>query len=202
MRKKVLFCLVLLIPASMALGSGIKAPNNISEDLANLTFQADEGDASAQCAMGFFYLGSHGIPANPAQATALFREAAMGGDVVAMYNYAVVLQQGLGTRRNSAEAARWYLAAAQCGLACAQYNLGHLYETGEGLKKDYSQAAFWYAKASRQSDADAQVALGILHFYGLGVALDREKAMRLYQAAARQGHPQARNNLALAMSLN
>lgn len=130
-----------------------------------------------------------------------FMGAAEGGNVVAQYNIAYLLAEGLGTKQNFIEAARWYRMAAEQGHADAQYELSELLYWGDGVPEDLEESAYWTRLAAEQGHAEAQFALGTMYFTGEGVPLDLEQSAYWTKLAAEQGHADAQYEIGLAYLL-
>lgn len=142
--------------------------------------EAQSGDAQAQV-----------------EAARLYRTAAEGGVVTAMYNLGRMFDRGIGVARNTTEAAQWYTRAAQADHAAAQAALGTYYEYGEGLALNLAEALRLYRLAADKGEPHGLTSLGYLFAQGKGVARDLTEARRLYRLAADKGQTRAMYNLAL-----
>jgi TPR repeat protein len=147
-------------------------------ELKALQQKAEQGDAEAQCTLGFLYRKGQGVPQDDAQAVAWTRKAAEQGHARAQFNLAIVYYNGYGIPRDPAQAVSWIRKAAEQGHAEAQFNLGGLYVDGEGVPKDNTQAAVWYREAAEQGDAEAQFNLAVFYRMGQGVPLDLIEAVK------------------------
>ena len=152
---------------------------------------AEQGDARAQCFLGFFYDNGQGVPQDYEEAVKWYRKAAEQGYAKAQYNLGVCYENGLGVPQDYAEAVKWYCKAAEQGDAKAQYNLGVCYYVGQGVPQDYAEAVKWFRKAAEQGDARAQYILGACYYIGNGVPKNYREAVRRYRKAAEQGHADA-----------
>ena len=76
-----------------------------------------------------------------------FERAAGQGDLVAAYNYAVCLAEGIGLPRDDERAVFWLKRASE-GVADAQYWYGRMLAEGRGVVKDEAAAATWFARAA------------------------------------------------------
>jgi hypothetical protein len=133
---------------------------------------AEQGNVSAQFALGFLYYKGAGVPQDYAQAAAWYRKAAEQGNAEAECELGVLYYKGDGVLQDYAQAAAWYRKAAEHGNAKAQYELGFLYREGHGVPQDDAQGAAWYRKAAEQGSAIAQLTLGLLYDHGAGVPKD------------------------------
>jgi TPR repeat protein len=120
---------------------------------------AEQGEAKAQCVLGFDYAEGQGVPQDYAEAVRWYRKAADQGNAKAQYGLGFLYALGQGVPQNYAEATRWYCKAAEQGDADAQYGLGLMYYLGQGVPRNYAEAVRWYRKAAAQGDLNAQRAL-------------------------------------------
>ena len=97
--------------------------------------------------------GSH------ADAAALYRRTAEGGNITARTRLAWMYEAGRGVERNLDEAARLFMQAAQAGDAEAQYAIAVMYRTGRGQPKDREQSLLWLKRAAEQKYPAAVAAL-------------------------------------------
>ncbi len=156
---------------------------------------AEQGDAVAQCNLGFCYAEGLGVAKDEEEALQWFRMAAEQGDGVAQNNLGFCYANGQGVPKDEEEALQWFRMAADQGLASAQNNLGFCYANGQGVPEDDEEAVKWYRKAAEQGFAVAQNNLGFCYAYGQGVPEDDEEAVGWYYEAAQQGHADAQHNV-------
>jgi TPR repeat protein len=159
---------------------------------------ADQGNATAQCTLGFMYeQGEGGLPQSDALAVEWFRKAADQGDAQAQCNLGFMYLYGQGLPQSDALAVEWYRKAADQGHANAEFNLGIMYRLGKGgLPQSDALAVEWYRKAADQGVAEAQCTLGCMYKQGEG-GLPQSDALAVewYRKAADQGNAQAQYNL-------
>ena len=105
-------------------------------------------------------------PADVEEAVRLLRTAAHSDDKKAAWNYALCLDQGIGTGRDSIQAARWYHLAALKGDEHAAYNLGDSLaaDGGEEILEalsdlDLRSPEEWYEMAAKNDCPYAQMRL-------------------------------------------
>lgn len=91
---------------------------------------AEEGHATAQCALGNRYSFGEGVPQDYAQAVHWYRKAAEQGQANAQYNLAFYYEKGRGVPQDYEQAAHWYRKAAGQGITAAQERLGACYANG------------------------------------------------------------------------
>ena len=163
--------------------------------LAQLTSEANAGDAYAQYLLGWRYDFGKGVTKSYTEAVKWYRKAAEQGYAKAQYNLGVCYYNGEGVTQSNTEAAKWYRKAAEQGDADAQYNLGVCYQNGYGVTQSYDEAAKWWRKAAEQGVANAQYNLGNCYYKGYGVTQSYTEAAKWYRKAAEQGDANAQNNL-------
>ena len=156
---------------------------------------AEQGNASAQSALGDLYYDGHGVIQDHGQALKWFQEAAKQDDAYAQYSLGFMYGHGIGVGQDYGQALTWYRKAADQGEALAQSGLADLYYDGHGITKDYDQAMRWYTQAAKQDHVDAQYALGLMYLNGPRQLIDYEKALHWLLKAAGQDHPSAQNSL-------
>lgn len=113
---------------------------------------------------------------------------AQGGDLSAMYNIALIHDQGLGRPADKLLALRWYSLPAEEGDISAQFNMATIYHFGDGVVVNKPEAARWYQAAAELADEEAQYNLGLMRAKGDGIEPDVEEAIRWYRLSADQGH--------------
>ncbi len=120
---------------------------------------ADDGNASAQFALGYMYekgliypgYGLFTQEPDYGQAASWYRKAAKQGLATAQSNLGRMYAGGIGVARDDAEAAGWYRKAAVQGLPVAQYNLAIRYYEGSGVPRDNVAAHMWASLAAANS---------------------------------------------------
>jgi len=145
---------------------------NCPNDAAVKREAAEQGNASAQFALGFLFQRGYGVAQDHSQAAAWYRMSAEQGNAEAECELGSLHYKGDGVPQDYAQAAAWYRKAGEQGNARAQYQLGVLYRQGRGVPQDDAQAAAWYRKAAEQGNATAQLSLGLLYEGGVGVPRD------------------------------
>jgi diguanylate cyclase (GGDEF)-like protein len=161
------------------------------QSLAQITKQAEEGDADAQFLLGAFYDEGFGVAQNYRESIRWFRKAAAQGHAAAQCSIGVNYTAGHGVSKNYAKARAWFREAADRNHAKAQFNLGLMALKGLGAQRNCSEAAIWFRKAAEQGHVEAQTLLGGLYMKGTGVAKDYTEASRWLQKACDQGHADA-----------
>jgi TPR repeat protein len=107
---------------------------------ARLRTAAEDGNAEAQQALGFFYCIGAGVPLDYVQAAMWFRKAAEQGNAEAQYRLGLSYYKGEGVLKDYAQAAFWWCKAAEQGKDTAKYNLKFLlHYKDEDVPQGYSQ---------------------------------------------------------------
>jgi TPR repeat protein len=116
---------------------------------------ADQGFASAQCALGIMYGQGQGVKQNFGEAARLFRKAADQGDANAQNNLGLMYAQGRGVKQDFGEAACWFRKAAEQGHEGAKINVLH---AEEELRKRHQEAPLPSPSSSSRTCANCGVA--------------------------------------------
>ncbi|KAJ1629301.1 hypothetical protein T492DRAFT_873701 [Pavlovales sp. CCMP2436] len=139
-----------------------------SAELAQIRARADQGDATAQYAIGYFAWGLSGLAQDHAEAARFWRRAADKG-------HADATQPIMGMHPRSDD-------------AIAQFSIGYMYESGEdGLKRDMAETVRWYRAAAAKDEVWALAQLGVCLEKGRGVARSEVEAAASYAAARALG---------------
>lgn len=109
---------------------------------------ANDGDSTAQTALGLLYERGLGVPHDPALALVWYHRAADQGDALAEFHIGSLYERGLGVGRDYTEAAAWYQRASDKGNESAQAALAYLYDRGLGVERDFGEAEALYSQAS------------------------------------------------------
>lgn len=78
----------------------------------------------------------------------LMKRAAEKGHTKAQYEYACMLQSGIGLNKSPGDAIYWFIQAGTSGSRMSQYFVGSAYEKGAGVDVNFTEAYAWYALAS------------------------------------------------------
>ena len=161
-------------------GEGVPQDRAEAERLFRLS--ADQGDTDAcLCIGGILYERG-----DFQEAEDYFTDAALKGDVKAMYNLGLMYSEGSLGEPDMDKAGEWFESAAQEGFAYAQTSLaGILYNKG-----DVEEAAGWYRKAAAQGEPTAMYNLGAFGISGM-IRMDEKVAMELLVRAASAGVQEA-----------
>jgi hypothetical protein len=94
---------------------------------------------------------------------------AESGDAVAVYDLALMYDNGRGVQQDISQAALLYRKAAESNVVQAQYRLGYDYFMGRGVPQNYAQSSKWWHTASARGYAPAEIGLGVSYYAGKGV---------------------------------
>ncbi len=116
---------------------------------------AANGDPLAQHELGVRYLTGMGVKPDTGKSAEWLRLAASQGLVSAMYNYALLRNNGWGVEWNPFDAYRLFLAAAEAGMPEAQYVVGIFHTDDLVLQRDWLRAYDWITRADDAGYAPA-----------------------------------------------
>ena len=105
----------------------------------------------------------------------------------AMFNLAVIYDNGFGIAQDKTRALYYYELAADLSNIYAQYNLGWKYYNGENVYKDVNKAFNLYTSASRYGHPQATFNLANMHYSGVGTVKNIKKAYKLFLIAKING---------------
>lgn len=171
--------------------TGNDVPKDIALAVSWYRKAADQGNTSAESALGLSYDYGLGVPKDPMQATSWYRKAADRGSVSAQLELGLRYEGAKGVPQDFRQAAFWFRKAADQGDASAQYFLAteYTYSGPMYIGPDYAQAAFWYRKAADQGMSYAISSLVDCYDRGKGVAQDRVEALKWQILADKMGGP-------------
>jgi TPR repeat protein len=156
---------------------------------------ADQGDASAQHALGSMHYIGIGVTRDACEAVAWWRMSAEQKYAEAQCDLGLAYREGEGVDKNKGKGAEWFQKAAEQGHVSAQYALAEAYWGGEGVDQNLDEAAGWARKSAEQGHVNAQFSLGQAYKGGVGVARSectgsarpRSRAMRKRRASLTNG---------------
>jgi TPR repeat protein len=123
---------------------------------------AEQGQPSAEAAVGQMYFEGKGVAANPAEAAKWLQPAAKAGNARAQFLLGKLYLSGEGVQANPTFAVALTKAAADQGMADAQFDLCSYYYQGVGVPKDMVQAYLYASLAARQGHEDGKNVLELL----------------------------------------
>ena len=105
----------------------------------------------------------------------------------AMYNLAVIFDNGFGISANKTRALFYYEAASDLSNMYAQYNLGWKYYNGENVNKDVIKAFQLYKAASEDGHPQAMYNLAHMYYSGIGTVKNLKLAYKTFLNAKISG---------------
>jgi TPR repeat protein/membrane associated rhomboid family serine protease len=149
----------------------------------------DLADLPAEDPVATLNRGVRSVNATPpdyATALSCFRRSAAAGLPEAMFDLALLYQQGHGTIKDQQKAIAWYEKAANAGSTDAMNNLGIIYAQGDGVKADPEQAARWFSSAAGAGQLAAAKVLSVMYVTGeiKGTDFDAVAAMQWFKKLA------------------
>lgn len=189
--KKLLIILLLLVPVCLCAQSDYK--KNIDA--------AKQGNAPAQCVIGYCFYKGEGVHQDYSMAAYWYRKAADQGYAFAQYAIGVCYYNGEGVTQNTEMAAYWWRLAAKQGHEESQKWLAIVEEESKDQQSSEESDYQKNIAAAKQGDAEAQSIIGYCYHNGEGVAQDYTQAVYWYQKAANQGEVIAQYNLGLCYDM-
>ena len=114
----------------------------------------------------------------------------------AMYNIAVIYDNGLGIKKDKKAAILWYKKASELNHKIAQYNLGWMYYHGEIVEQNYFNAMRYYKLTiANQGYKKAQFNIANLYLMGLGTLKDNLEAYKWFKISSMNGISESKDYL-------
>lgn len=166
--------------------------------LAEFSYLADEGDATAYYYLGKMYSQGLGVEQDDPKAIEYYQKAESAYNIDAAYELAEILLKDAKDKDDPKfeMGVRYLKRAAYAGQPNALYQLGELYEKGEAVNQDYKNAFGFYLMGALKGDAQSQYKLSTLYLSGLGTPQDFENGLKWISRSARQGYVLAQQKLA------
>jgi len=175
------------------------------DSLVDLRNAADDGDASAQKALGDRYLKGEGVAMDEAEGVNWLKRAADQKHSGSQVKLGFWYETTRSAMQDDIEATKWYRLAAENGDREGMFDFGTMYANGHGVAQDFKQAMSWFLKAAQECEAEpkwyefydgpldsAQFSIGAMFEEGLGIPKSAKKASVWYKKAADVGHVEAR----------
>ena len=105
----------------------------------------------------------------------------------AMYNLAIIFDNGFGLQTNKTRALYYYEAASDLSNMYAQYNLGWKYHNGEDVNKDVVKAFELYKSAADYGHPQAMYNLANMYYSGTGTVKNLKLAFKTFLNAKIRG---------------
>lgn len=141
---------------------------------------AEQGRASAQFYVGYFYASGYGIKKDLKLAFEWYSKAAEQNNAAAFNNLAICFEYGKGTDVDLTKAIYYYEKSAKLGNIIAQKNLAVCYKNGTGVELNPSKVVYWTLKAAKSGDAESQGKTALYHLRGYGTDINHEEALLWY----------------------
>ena len=170
---------------AMMLDAGDGIPVDRSEAEKWFHASAEQGDNDARLCIGGILYERGEYP----EAEGFFTDAALDGDVKAMYNLALMLMDGSLGERDERKATEWLEMASDAGFAYAQSMLGSML-----IDSDIGRAETLLRKAAEQGEPMAMYNLGALAFMDR-IKMPDQEAVRMLTRSADSGVEEARDLL-------
>ena len=161
-------------------GEGIPVDHEEAERLFRLS--AGQGDNDARLCLGGILYERGDLT----EAVDVFMDAAMDGDVKAMYNLGLIYSDERFEDHDPAKAEEWFLGAAESGFAYGQMMMGCACLN----RGDMESAESWFRKSASQGEPTSKYNLGALALSGK-ICMDDRDAIRLVTEAAMEGVQEA-----------
>ncbi len=105
----------------------------------------------------------------------------------AMYNLAIIFDNGFGLQTDKTRALYYYEAASDLSNMYAQYNLGWKYYNGENVNKDVVKAFELYKSAADFGHPQAMYNLANMYYSGIGTVKNLKLAFKTFLNAKLRG---------------
>ncbi len=134
--------------------------------------RANHGDPFAQHELGLRYLTGQGMPRDTVKAIAWIEKAVNKNLTSAWFNYAIMLNNGIGVEWNPFQAYNYFKSAAKNGMPEAQFVYGIFLTDNLVVNRNYTEAYYWIKKAAAQDFEPAIEAAK--EFQEMGIELPNE----------------------------
>ncbi|WP_199053546.1 tetratricopeptide repeat protein [Aquitalea sp. ASV15] len=162
----IFFALSMQAHAELEAGLAALKSKDYAVAIKELSPAADNGDASAQHAMGQIYESGLGVKKDPSLAISYYQKAASQGFAKAQLNLGTAYASGVGVEKDYGQAIKWLQKAADQGNPTASHNLAIMYAGGLGVVRDYPHAVLLYRKAIEGGYARSVYNLGVIYANG------------------------------------
>jgi len=150
---------------------------------------AEYGHPGAQNLVGMInYEGTESLEKNEEMALKWYRKAADANEAAALYNLAMLYENGSVVMHNYNEAFKYYKLASDYGSISGTNIIGFFYEHGIGTEKNKVSAFKYYYKAASNGSPFGQYNLGRCFLYGIGIEKNTIAALKWLELAGIQGH--------------
>lgn len=149
------------------------------------------GNSDAMFNIGVFYQkGELGEDPDPFGAAFWYKKAIDNGSIVAMNNYAQLLESAPEPLQNFSEAFKWHLKSAEAGMMESWLDVATCYKYGRGTEQSFEKTKECYEKAFSIDEPErAYFNLFLLYRDGVAIEPNYEEALKWLRKAADQGLP-------------
>ena len=131
--------------------------------------KAKSGDPFAQHELGLRYLTGQSLPKDTTRAIYWIQQAVKKNLTSAWFNYAIMLNNGIGVDWNPFEAYTYFKSAAKNGMAEAQFVYGIFLTDNLVVNRNFTEAYYWIKKAADQNFKPAKET--VKDFQKMGIEL-------------------------------
>ncbi|MCK5456094.1 MAG: sel1 repeat family protein, partial [Melioribacteraceae bacterium] len=131
--------------------------------------KAKSGDPFAQHELGLRYLTGQSLPKDTTRAIYWIQQAVKKNLTAAWFNYAIMLNNGIGVDWNPFEAYNYFKSAAKNGMAEAQFVYGIFLTDNLVVNRNFTEAYYWIKKAADQNFKPAKET--VKDFQKMGIEL-------------------------------
>ncbi len=134
--------------------------------------KANRGDPFAQHELGIRHLTGQGMKKDTTRAIYWIKQAVKRNLTSAWFNYAIMLNNGIGVDWNPFEAYNYFKAAAKNGMPEAQFVYGIFLTDNLVVNRNFTEAYYWIKKAADQNFKPAKET--VKEFQKMGIELPRK----------------------------
>ncbi len=131
--------------------------------------KAKSGDPFAQHELGLRYLTGQSLPKDTTRAIYWIQQAVKKNLTSAWFNYAIMLNNGIGVDWNPFEAYNYFKSAAKNGMPEAQFVYGIFLTDNLVVNRNFTEAYYWIKKAADQNFKPAKET--VKDFQKMGIEL-------------------------------
>ncbi len=148
----IFFCFYLSSALSNELEKGMFALEMKDYDRAlyYLSFEAVQGNATAQYNLGLMYKNGIGVDKDNEEALGWFTLGSDNGHMLSKYALGLLYYHGKGTSLNFNKAMNLFLDASFMGHPASQIIIGNMYYFGQGVGKNFPKAHMWWSIAKEK----------------------------------------------------
>jgi len=178
--------------------NGLGVERNVDKAYYYAKLAAEYGNSGAQNLIGMInYEGTETIEKNEELALKWYRIAAKSNEAAALYNLAMLYENGAVVLQNYNEAYKYYKMASDFGSISGTNIIGFFNEHGIGTNRKKVTAFLYYHKAASKGSPFGQYNLGRCFLYGIGVEKKIPHALKCFELAGIQGHGNSYLTLAI-----